>query len=296
VDGLGHGELRVLTRRPDRHTWRAHLVGWALFSLAACATLACAKPPLRLEATAARGGFEGAHLRAGGFTLTRYLRVREAAATLVVYLEGDAPAWRERSWVAADPPPVAALALELAARDPAPAVAWLGRPCLPAAPEDERACEPSLWSHRRFSEPVVAALDAGLDALRAETGARRLELVGYSGGGVLAALLAARRSDVSRLVTLAAPLDLDAWVAHHGLAPLDVARAGALEPPVRVHLVGERDAVVPPAALADWARRHPEARAEVVAGMGHGGWADGWTERIARIRAETSATPAPEAP
>lgn len=227
-------------------------------------------------------------MHAGPFVLTRYLRRAPGTATLVVYLEGDARAWHaDGVRVTATPPPVAPLALELAAVDPAPAVAWLGRPCQLAA--DATACEPSLWSRRRFSGPVVSALDAGLDALRAEAEARQLELVGYSGGGVLAVLLAARRDDVVRVVTVAAPLDLAAWTAHHGLAPLEARSpaelpARALDGVAQHHLVGERDEIVPPAVLDGYARRFPAARVEVVPGRDHGDWRADWAERIAAAR------------
>jgi len=211
-------------------------------------------------------------------------------ATLVVYLEGDGAAWvRDRHFVTHEPPPVEPFALRLAARDPAPAVAWLGRPCQPVAHQDARGCEPSLWSHRRFAEPIVASLDAGLDALRQETGARWLELVGYSGGGVLAALLTARRNDVTRLVTIAAPLDLDAWVVHHGLGPLEARNPARIDAPrldavAQTHLAGGRDTIVPPAIVASYGRARSTARIEIVPDAGHGDWAESWDERITRIR------------
>jgi len=269
--------------------------GWALrFGLAAALACACAQrgPHARIDPLAAREGFERATLDAGDFILTRHLRVVVEAATLVVYLEGDGAAWvRDRQFVTHEPPLIEPFALRLAARDPAPAVAWIGRPCQPVASQDARGCEPSVWSHRRFAEPIVASLDAGLDALRRETGARWLELVGYSGGGVLAALLAARRDDVTRLVTIAAPLDLDAWVAHHGLGPLEARNPARIDAPrldavAQTHLVGGRDEIVPPAIVASYGRAHSAARIEIVPDTGHGDWAEGWNKRIACIRHE----------
>lgn len=209
-----------------------------------------------------------------------------------MYLEGDSLAFdASGTRVAASPPPVAPLALELAAEDPAPAVAWLGRPCQLVTPADAVACEPGLWSDRRFSEPVVAALDRGLDALRAEAGADRLELIGYSGGGVLAALLAARRDDVVRLVTLSAPLALQAWRRLHALGPVDAADPARLAAPrldatPQLHLAGARDAVVPEQILERYREARPEATRLLVerVDVDHGGWRPGWPERIAEIR------------
>jgi pimeloyl-ACP methyl ester carboxylesterase len=248
---------------------------------------------VRLDRRAAREGLARATVDVGDFVLVRYLRAAPGARTLVVYLEGDGAAWhRDGRWVTNRPPPVEAFALRLAARDPAAAVAWLGRPCQPAPPEAPRGCDdPALWSHRRFAEPVVAALDAGLDALRRDAGAERLELVGYSGGGVLATLLAARRDDVARLVTVAAPLDLDAWIARHGLGPLEAERPARLDAPrldavPQTHLAGERDAIVPPPVVEAYARARGGGRVHVsvAPGAGHGDWEEGWGERIAAIR------------
>jgi esterase/lipase len=53
-------------------------------------------------------------------------------------------------------------------------------------------------------------MDAAVTALKRASGASRLRLVGYSGGGVMAMLLAARRDDVAQVVTIAAPLRLAA--------------------------------------------------------------------------------------
>ena len=72
-------------------------------------------------------------------------------------------------------------------------------------------------------------------------------------------LVAARRSDVAALVTLAAPLDLADWAQWHGASPL----AGSLDPAdvtlppglVQLHVLGRFDKVVPPALGEAPARR-----------------------------------------
>jgi pimeloyl-ACP methyl ester carboxylesterase len=235
------------------------------------------------------------HLRAGAFRLVAYRRLTATPpARLVVYLEGDADAWHPDGLrVRAEPPPVRPVALELATRDPAPAVAWLARPCQLVLPPAAMGCEPSLWSHRRFAPEAIDAVDSALTALRRESGAAALELVGYSGGGVVATILAARRDDVASLVTVAAPLDLGAWVAHHDLGAMPDALDPAAIPPGRLadvaqaHLAGERDPIVPPAIVAGWLgpRPHGSARLVVVPGRGHDDWAEGWPALVAATRA-----------
>lgn len=260
--------------------------------LAACATGTDPASRLaRAEARAAGAGLERGRVEAGPFVLTRFLRTAPQAGRLVIYLEGDGAAWHaDRRRVRATPPPVEPVALSLALQDPAPALAWLGRPCQLVLPDDARGCEPSLWSDRRFAEPVVAALDEAVEALRAQAGVRRVELVGFSGGGVLAALLAARRQDVTALVTVAAPLDLRAWREHHGLGSLEAADPARIDAPrllatPQVHFLGARDEVVPPFLLSGYAEARPRARLVTVPGMEHGGWVEGWAARIESARA-----------
>lgn len=86
----------------------------------------------------------------------------------------------------------------------------------------------------------------------------------------MAALIAARRNDVSELVTVAAPLDHAGWTALHKVTPL-TASLSVL--PVREklfclpqqHFAGAEDTVVPPGLLQDFLRAYPEdAPAELI--------------------------------
>ena len=63
-------------------------------------------------------------------------------------------------------------------------------------------------------------MNEGINQLKLCFGAKRLTLVGYSGGSTVAALLTARRKDVERLVTVAGNLDHPAWTTHYRVAPL----------------------------------------------------------------------------
>src|SRR5262245_47741315 len=123
-----------------------------------------------------------------------------AASTLVVYVESDGATWPAADLPPADPTPKNALALRLAVAHPGGPVAYLGRPCQYLDDTALEQCDASLWAGARFSERAVAMMDAALGHLAQATGARQIALVGYSGGGTMAALLAARRLDVECLV------------------------------------------------------------------------------------------------
>lgn len=187
------------------------------------------------------------------------------AAVLTVYIEGDGLAWISRDQPSRDPTPTDPLALRLALAQPAGTAAYLARPCQYLDPAALAACPSRWWRGERFSETVVAATMQALDQLKARFASQRLILVGYSGGGTLAALAAARRDDVAELVTVAGNLDHAAWTRLHGVTPL----SGSLNPadeterlrkvPQR-HFVGLQDKVVPPALLEDYVARYPADR------------------------------------
>lgn len=176
--------------------------------------------------------------------------------TLAIYIEGDGFAWLTGSTPSADPTPRDPLALRLALAHPAGNAAYLARPCqyVDAA---QTGCAQRYWTEERFAPEVVEAMNIAVDALKARFGAQRLTLVGYSGGGNIAALLAARRNDVARLVTVAGNLDHAAWTSHHRVRPLtgslnaaDVATKLADIP--QAHFIGGRDKVVPPELARSW--------------------------------------------
>jgi len=239
-------------------------------------------------ALAREAGWQSVVIPAGDFDLAVAQRPgRGSSNVLTVYVEGDGLAYVAPGRRAMDPTPTDPLALRLALQHPGSGpVAWLARPCQygPRA----RNCRSDYWSIARFAPAVIDSAGAALDRLKAEAGgASRVILVGYSGGGALAALLAERRDDVAALVTIAANLDLGAWTAAHRLTPL----SGSVDPAIdaarlsrlpQVHIVGGDDRTVSPAiARAFVAHMAADAPATIVIVPGqdhHCCWAARWPE------------------
>src|SRR5512134_293742 len=160
---------------------------------AACAlallAVACATPTERFDRRAAALGFEPGTLEGDGFRhriWTAGLDVRDAP--LHVYIEHDGTPWIEGSRVSADPTPRKPFALELMARDSGPRV-LLGRPCYYPPAGDPR-CDALAWTHARYSAEVVRSMAAALSRFLAAHPFRDVVLVGYSGGGTIAWLMA----------------------------------------------------------------------------------------------------------
>ena len=261
---------------------------------------ACAGAQARRDAVAetiAKAGWSQGILDAGSFELYAAWQPGRTAETLTVYLEGDGFAYLDASHPSQDPTPIDPLALRLALVDAqSEAVAYLGRPCQYVMPAHGRGCSWPYWTLRRYAPEVVDSTGRAIDQLKAQVGAKRVLLVGYSGGGALAALLAARRPDVAGLVTVAANLDLAYWTHRDGLSPLtgslDPAQeAGRLGTVPQLHFAGGRDRVVGADVTRSYLAHLPPgnlARMEVLPEADHHCC---WVEDWPKLRARTDLWP-----
>ena len=204
-------------------------------------------------------------------------------APLTIYLDGDGnPAAPANLGGQRDPTTRERLVLELMRQETGPAV-LIGRPCYYPSRDGQR-CSPKWWQEGRYSEAVVVRLATAFDAIVERYQPSVVTVVGYSGGGALAVLLAARRPEISSIITIAANLDTAAWAKFHGhkpladsLNPLDVL---PLPHPVRqLHFYGGRDQQVPVASAQAAIARDPTARVEVIESFDHRCcWAKRWGE------------------
>ena len=205
---------------------------------------------------------------------------RPAGPTLHLYLDGDGVPWLG-GYPAVDPTPRDPLVLDLIALDPAPAI-YLGRPCYHGL-GGEPACSPALWTSARYSEAVLESMAVAARRVLEARGAERVVWLGYSGGGALAVLLAARLPQTAGVVTVAANLDVDAWADRVGSSRLVGSLNPARQPPLpaRVyqrHYLGERDRTVP----VEVARRNAEV--VVVPGYDHRCcWTELWPKVLAEL-------------
>lgn len=216
-------------------------------------------------------GFLSSEFKAGDFRLFGLIR-GVAVTEAVVYIEGDGAPWLSHYHPPADPTPENPTALAMAAADPSPFVTYLGRPCQYQSNPLLAACSPRYWTSHRFAPEVIAAYQEILDWMKREKGVTRFRLVGYSGGGVIATLLANRRQDVVQLTTVAAPLAVGRWTAHHGVSDLNAGLDPMSESPrsqiPQLHLVGEKDKITPPVVVEAYASRH-DVRVRRIADFDH---------------------------
>jgi hypothetical protein len=235
-----------------------HLILFLTVVLLSCATIPLpGERRSHADQLAAKHSWNSKVIQAGKFDLVAYVpETLTKDEVLTVYIEGDGFAWLTGSTPSADPTPRDPLALRLALAHPAGNAAYLARPCqyVDAA---QTGCAQRYWTEARFAPEVVEAMNIAADALKARFGAQRLTLVGYSGGANIAALLAARRQDVVRLVTVAGNIDHAAWTHHHRVQPLQGSLNAAdqghsIRNLPQTHFVGGRDRVIPVELARNW--------------------------------------------
>lgn len=261
---------------------------------------ACAQPRHETgPALAQAAGWRWEILSAGAFDLAVAAPPRRMGDVLTVYLEGDGFAYVNARQPALDPTPIDPVSLKLAFADPGTgAVAWIGRPCQYTLPDHGRNCRTALWTTSRYAPEVVDSMGMAVDVLKRRSGSGRVILVGYSGGGAIAALLAARRSDVVKIITVAANLDLEYWTRRDDLSPL----AGSLDPArqsaetlgriPQLHFTGGRDRIVGTDVARSYLDRlspHSAARLVEIPDFTHSCcWAKEWGLLLSRYGHETS--------
>lgn len=257
----------------------------SLIPFAACSAPA---PSTRIDYLARNRGLDRSVVEGDEFEHVIYEKSGTTdEGPLHIYLEGDGSPWLGETRIASDPTPRRAYALELMVLDPQPS-AYIGRPCYHGQ-QTSQACNPELWTGQRYSPQIVASLEAAIRRVAAARSQNGLVLIGYSGGGVLAMLLAERLTDTRAIVTVAANLDTDAWTDLHGYSPL----AGSLNPASRsplptaihqFHFAGAADEQVPPRIIEPVADRQDNSVYFIYPQFDHTCcWLEVWPEILQKV-------------
>ena len=282
---MTHAPTRPGTRLAAMPRLPLLLVPLLLLALVACAPVAPSAPP-----ASGSSGFASFPLRGDAFVFAARLKVvPNTLDSLIIYIEGDGRIVGPSGLVSANPTPRRPIGWELALYDPAPAVLYLPRlgqysNAYPATSHSQ------YWTEKRFAPEIVQATSRALDAAKAHTQATRLHLVGFSGGGAIACLLAAQRDDVASLVTVAGLLDHATWTRTHGYKPL----AGSLNPAdfvhkllhiPQIHFYGSQDERIQPEVSAQFLRLAPFANAQrlPVAVDHNNGWNQAWPTLLTQV-------------
>ena len=214
-------------------------------------------------------------------------KIMTQAEILTIYIEGDGLAWINYTSPSADPTPLNPIALKLALKDTKPSI-YLARPCQYTRLEDQK-CSQQYWTNKRFSPEVIQAINQAIDHVKKQFNARKLILVGYSGGGAVATLIAAQREDIKHLFTIGGNLDHAFWTSEHHLSPL----SGSLNPRdfweqlqhvPQTHFVGANDKVIDESVLRAYASYFPADKKPAIMVVPEFDHTCCWVEEWARLK------------
>lgn len=273
-----------------KKTWKNLERSTSIYIMCSLALFGCttSKPYLSYETAkriASPAWMIGRDIPAGSFSMTAFERIHKYNGTINVYIEGDGPT------------PKTPFALHLASKDKADNVIYIARPCqYETNTQDDKKCDPRFLGKDRYGQEVVTAYSDALDEIAKRYEAKGFNLIGYDGGALIAANLAADRKDVLTLRTVGGILDVPAQIAAsnaQGNTPAildDVlnpsSKGDKLSNIPQYHFIGGQDSVVPPSTLHKYVQSLPTQRCvqyEMIQEAEHkDGWVNIWPELLTR--------------
>lgn len=260
-------------------------------------TMGCAHQEIserskKIESIFLTSGFDKLDIKTHSFTLRAWQSQPKQSNQMHVYIEGDGFSWVTRTQPSRNPTPIYSIVPELAVQDTEVNSVYLARPCQYVSLE-LRSCDKAYWTNSRFSKEVVDSMNDAISQLKIAAKVKDLVLIGYSGGGALAVLIAAQRNDVISIVTIAGNLDHKAWTKHHHLSTLD----RSLNPPdywqsvilvPQIHFVGGVDKIVPVDIYKSYREKFPEnanIHMEILSGFDHKCcWVKNWNQLLGKVQ------------
>lgn len=229
-------------------------------------------------------------VNANAFRIKIYERAHAKHQPATIYIEGDGYLFSTGPNAINDITPDDPIALRLAAVDASPNVMYLGRPCqYNLGLADGKSCPDSYKQEKRFSKEVVEAYSAILDNIKGTYDISGFNLVGYDGGAAIAALLAAQRTDVLSLRSVAGNLNLVAASNIYGQLPMveslnPVDYASQLEKVPQHHFLGKKDRQMIPPIYNSYAQAMVDGQClnvTLVENADHErGWVEQWRELL----------------
>ncbi len=227
---------------------RRRIIVRLLICLWGLTVLGCSSIESKVDRQAKEFGFSKLVKTGTEFDHVLYVNKEIATSPIVhIYIEGDGVPFINHHYISSDPTPAKPLMLRLMSLDTMPSL-YVGRPCYFGLSR-EPGCTNQFWTLHRYSEPVVASMASVIHSMISSN--QKLHLIGHSGGGALAVLLAERlgndaQGNVVQVTTIAGNLNTYLWSNRHGYTPL----YGSLNPSDRkplpqhikqVHIAGGRD-------------------------------------------------------
>ncbi|USE33796.1 alpha/beta fold hydrolase [Endozoicomonas sp. SCSIO W0465] len=223
---------------------------------------------------------------AGFYPVYTWYPATPSGHRLRIYIEGDGRGWLRSGRASYDPTPLNRLVHHLMMHDLSPDIAYVSQPC---QYKMGAACNRNVWTFGRYSQKVVDSMNAVVSDIKAKGGYKTLELVGYSGGGTVALLMAATRDDVISVRTIAGNLAPHFTNQLHTASAMPLAlnpsdfRAKLMSVP-QIHFVGTNDSVIPETVSRHYANTIADTSCVTISSIEadhQKGWINYWPQLLA---------------
>lgn len=255
------------------------LLALMLLLLSSCAIGSVSSRINNASAIASSSAFNKSRISTAPFLVTTFSRIANTTSPLNVYIEGDGFAWARRDRPSSNPTPKNPVGLKLASADPSPNVLYIARPC---QYDDDQSCSVLYWTDGRFAPEVIDSIDQTINHF--STKGQSINIIGFSGGGALAVLIAAKRNDISTIRTVAGNLDHVAMHNHHNVTQLNNSLNAAdyakeVQDIPQLHFVGANDKIVPPLVSNSFVEHTSSQKCIHVTNIKNATHTKGWDER-----------------
>ena len=207
-----------------------------------------------------------------GFNILTLQKIPDPKKKVRIYVEGDGFAYVNKSRPSVDPTPRSTVLLDLMEQDDHQNLVYVARPCQYI---DSEKCHEKYWTTKRFSKEIIQSLNIVIDDFRDH----EIELVGYSGGGLV--VLALDHKNVKNIRTIAGNLDFDEFARLHRVKTIKTAIINypKLSIMPQIHFIGAFDNVVPIEVFNKYQRKLLRKNCVSIKVLGTVTHNTGWTKR-----------------
>ena len=149
---------------------------------------------------------------------------------------------------------------------------YLGRPCYLGLSKTKN-CHPWYWTSARYSKEVVNSMRQVLTQYIHKQKIKHIVLIGHSGGGALAILLAPYFKQTTAVVTIAGNIDTEKWIKHHSYSPLQGLNPRDILPLsadiYQYHLIGNLDTKIPKDLTINALKGQKNTQLMIISDFGH---------------------------
>lgn len=207
----------------------------------------CATYNPELELTGKLSKFKKVLVQGDDFLITTYQKITDSKKPYIFYIEGDGRVALNRHRLSDNPTPRQKMFIELAALDKRPNIVYVARPCQYTPMELNPKCNSDYWSSKRMSNDSVESLNKVINKVN---NGQKFSLIGFSGGGAVAVLIAARNNNVRDIITLAGNLDHKSFTKFHRSNPITdslnpIEYTDSVKSIPQIHISGGKDTRVP---------------------------------------------------